>query len=413
MFASKISAPAAVARIASRGYATQSGSGRVFLVSGKRTPFGKFGESLRDQSPVDLATHATKAVLADTKLDPARIDHVIVGNVINTTTDTMYCARHVALRSGMPLETPAYNLNRLCGSGIQAIGDALTQIEIGRAQAVIAAGTENMSNVPHLTYGARFGTKYGNLTSVDMLLDALTDKFANLPMGITAEKLGAKYNVTRLECDEFSMQSHEKAAKAYADNNLQGEIAPVTLKKGEISRDEHIREKTSLADMAKLKPSFQKDGLVTPGSASGIVDGAASVLIASEEFCQRHGLTPLAQVVDYVPVGVDPSIMGIGPVPAIRKLLERTGLKFSDIDLFEINEAFAAQTIACAKELSLPMDRLNIWGGATAIGHPLGATGVRITLTLARQLQKKNAKLGIASACIGGGQGIAVLLKAV
>jgi acetyl-CoA C-acetyltransferase/acetyl-CoA acyltransferase 2 len=333
--------------------------------------------------------------------------------VLPSTTDTLYAARHVALKVGAKQETPAYNVNRLCGSGIQAIVDATHLIKRGEAQCVIAGGTENMSLTPHLTYGARFGTKYGAYQVVDMLSDSLADKHANCPMAITAETLATKYNITRDDCDKFGMRSHELASKASKANHLAGELLSIQLKKSTLQADEGVRDKVTPEDMQKLKPSFKKDGVVTPGTASGIVDGAASVMIASESFVQKNNLKPLAEIGDYTVVGVDPTIMGIGPVPAIRKLFEKTGLNMSNIDLIEINEAFAAQTLACVKELGIDVNKLNIWGGAISIGHPLGASGARISLTLARQLQQTNGKLGIASACIGGGQGIALLLKSV
>ncbi|MDC1174166.1 thiolase family protein [Bacteriovoracaceae bacterium] len=386
---------------------------KIYLVEGKRTPFGKFGGSLKDISPVDLAVHATKALLDQTKVSADKIDQFILGNVVPSTTDAMYGGRHLALKSGAPETTPGYCVNRLCGSGIQSIIDAVHLLKLGEGQAIIAAGTENMSIVPHLTYGGRFGTKYGSLRNVDMLLDALTDQYAGCPMGETAEKLGAKFSVTRQECDEFALSSHQKATKAYQDGHLQGEIAPLELKKIICEKDEHLREDANIEGMNKLRPNFKKDGLVTAASASGIVDGAAAVLVATEDFVKKEGLTPLAEIVDATVVGVDPTIMGIGPSPAIKKLLKQNNMNLDQIDLVEINEAFASQALSCAKDLELSLDKLNIWGGAIALGHPLGASGTRITHTLARQLKTLNKSYGIASACIGGGQGIAILIKSV
>ncbi|MDD0854534.1 thiolase family protein [Halobacteriovorax sp. GB3] len=384
---------------------------RVFLIAGKRTPFGKFGGSLKDITPVDLAVYAGKSLLEETGVMADKIDQVILGNVITSSTDTMYGGRHLALKLGCVEKTPGMVVNRLCGSGIQSILDATRLIKLDEANCVLAGGTENMSMTPHLTFGGRFGTKYGGLKSVDMLLDALTDKFSNTPMGITAENLAKKLEVTRDQSDEFSYQSHLKATKAYEDNLLQGELCKIELKRGSCEKDEHIRTDVSLEQMTTLRPSFDKEGVVTPGSASGIVDGAAVVLVASEEFCEKEGITPIAEIVDGHVIGVDPSIMGIGPSPAITELLERNKLSLNSIDLFEINEAFAAQALACVKDLSLPMEKLNVWGGSVAIGHPLAATGTRITTTLARQMKHYDVKMGIASACIGGGQGIALLLK--
>jgi acetyl-CoA acyltransferase 2 len=395
------------------GPSTLNTGKKVYIVNGKRTPFGKFGGSLMGIKPVDLAVAASKALLDESGIKPDKIDQVILGNVVPSSTDTMYGGRHLALKLGMPQETPGHVVNRLCGSGIQVIMDAVRSIKLGECNCVLTAGTENMSMVPHLVYGSRFGTKYGSLETVDMLLDALTDKFANIPMGITAENLAEKYDISRQDSDDYSFKSHQKAVEAYKKGYLQKEIAPIELKRGVCERDEHVREDASIEQMAKLRTSFKKDGTVTPGSASGIVDGASAVLVASEDFCKENNLTPIAEILDSTVVGVDPSIMGIGPVPAIRSLLERNELSLDNIDLVEINEAFAPQTIACMKELKLDSEKLNVWGGAVAIGHPLAATGTRVTFTLARQLQELNKDLGIASACIGGGMGIAILLKKV
>jgi acetyl-CoA acyltransferase 2 len=385
----------------------------AFIVAGKRTPFAEFGGSFKDITPVDLSVIASKALLEETKIPKEDIDHVILGNVVPSSTDTMYGGRHLALKLGLPVKTPGYNVNRLCGSGISIILDAVKMIKSGEAECVLASGTENMSMVPHLTYGARFGQKYGQLQSVDMLLDALTDKYSETPMGVTAENVAKDNDVNRESCDLFSMKSHQKVAKAYAENHFEGEIAPVTLKKKVVDKDEHFRADVNLETMQKLRPNFVKDGVVTAASASGIVDGAASVIIASEEYCAKNNLKPIAQIIDGMVVGVEPTLMGIGPVPAIGELLIKNELTLDDIDLFEINEAFAGQILGCLNQLSIPEEKLNVWGGAIALGHPLGATGVRISTTLARSLNEYKKSLGIASACIGGGQGIAILLKNV
>lgn len=384
---------------------------KVFLVDGKRTPFGKFGGSLAQITPVDLAVHSSKALLEHLNILPEQIDHVIFANVAPSTTDTMYAGRHLALKLGMPEHTPGYVVNRLCGSGIQVILDAVRQIKLGESDCVLAAGAENMSMMPHLVYGSRFGTRFGSLETVDMLMDTLTDKFTGIPMALTAEKLAQMHNISREDVDHYSMNSHKKAVAA--QDLIKDEIVGVEQKKISCHTDEHVRADATMETMGKLKPSFQKDGVVTPATASGIVDGAACVLIASEEFVKQNKLTPLAQIIDGHVVGVDPKIMGIGPVPAISGILEKNNLSDADIDLYEINEAFAAQVISCAKELNLQEDKLNVWGGAVAMGHPLGATGTRITLTLAKQLKHYNKKVGIASACIGGGQGISILLRAI
>jgi acetyl-CoA C-acetyltransferase/acetyl-CoA acyltransferase 2 len=387
------------------------GHERVFLVQGKRTPFGKFGGSLKDITPVDLAVLASKALISEIKLDPSKIDQVILGNVVTSSTDTMYGGRHLALKLGCRQETPGIVLNRLCGSGIEAILSASRLIKLGEAHCVLSAGSENMSMVPHLTYGSRFGTKYGPLKSVDMLLDALTDQYSQTPMGVTAENLAEKFEITRTQCDEFSYNSHARATRAYKDGLLQGEIVTVTLRKGECAKDEHLREDVSLSEMNSLKSTFKTDGVVTAASASGIVDGAAAVIIASESFIKKEGLKPIAEIIDGFVIGVDPKIMGIGPSPAIKGLLAKNNMTMDQIDLFEINEAFAGQTLSCMKDTQIPIEKLNIWGGAVALGHPLGASGIRISHTLARQLIHYKLNFGIASACIGGGQGIAILLK--
>lgn len=386
-------------------------SNKVYLVDGRRTPFGKFGGSFKNTSALDLCVSPCQKLLDSTKIEPKFIDQVIVGNVIPSTTDMIYVSRHIGLKLGVGIEKPAYNVNRLCGSGVQAIMDAVNLIKLNEADCILAGGVESMSTIPHLTYGARFGTKYGGLKSVDMLLDTLTDKYTGLPMAITAENMAEKYNVSREECDDFSLKSHEKTTAAYNEGHFEKEIVPFKLKKKELIQDEHVRVKTSIDDFNSLKSSFKQDGVVTPGTASGIVDGSAFVIVASEKFVKENSLKPIAEIVDSCVVGVDPNFMGIGPVPSIKKLLAKNNLSIEDIDLFEINEAFAAQVISCRKELKIDENKLNIWGGAISIGHPLGATGARIAMTLSKQLKSEGKKIGIASACIGGGQGISILLK--
>ncbi len=397
----------------SQGRQKMMGLGRVFIVNGKRTPFGKFGGSLGGITPIDLAVYATQALLAETKIDPETIDQVICANVIPSTPDTLYAGRHLALKTGHKITTPGIVINRLCGSGIQAILDAARLIRCKEAHALLVAGAENMTMVPHLVYGGRFGTKYGALKTQDLLLDTLSDKHVQTPMGITAENLAVEYNVTKEDSDDYSYRSHLKALKAYESNLIQPEIAPIKFDRIDCSRDEHLREDVSLEQMQKLKPTFKKDGTVTAGSASGIVDGASAMIIASEEYVQKYHLSPIAELIDGQVVGVEPTKMGIGPVPAIQQLLARQNKNIEDIDLFEINEAFASQVISCQRALGFPMEKLNVWGGAVALGHPLGATGIKITMTLARQMQLLNKDWGISSACIGGGQGIALLIKRV
>jgi acetyl-CoA acyltransferase 2 len=387
--------------------------GRIFIVHGKRTPFGKFGGSFGAITPVDLAVYASKAVLFDLQLNPETIDQVIFANVIPSTPDTLYAGRHLALKVGLKISTPGIVINRLCGSGIQAILDAARLIKTQEAQAILVAGAENMTMVPHLVYGSRFGTKYGSLKTQDLLLDTLTDKHVQTPMGITAENLAEEYRISKAESDEYAFQSHLKANKAYEAQLIQPEIVEVKHEKINCSRDEHLREDISLQEMQKLKPTFKKDGTVTAGSASGIVDGAAAMIIASEDYVLKNKLSPIAEIIDGQVIGVEPTKMGIGPVPAIQMLLERQQRNIQEIDLFEINEAFAPQVISCQKALNISKEKLNIWGGAVALGHPLGATGIKISLTLARQLQHLKKNLGIASACIGGGQGIALMIKRI
>jgi len=284
-------------------------------------------------------------------------------------------------------------------------------ILLGQSNCVLTCGAENMSMAPHLVYGARFGTRFGPLKTVDMLMDSLTDSYCKTPMAITAETLSKEFSVTREDCDQFSVESHKKAIEAYKNNLMQGELVPVPLKKGVLEKDEHVRFEINIQDLNKLKATFQKDGVVTAGTASGIVDGSSSVLVVSDKFLKEKSLTSLGVVLDWVAVGVKPEIMGIGPVDAINAILKRNKLSLKDIDLIEINEAFAGQALSCMKALKIDPSKLNIWGGAVAIGHPLGASGTRITYTLVRQLRKKGLKMGIASACIGGGQGIAILVR--
>jgi acetyl-CoA acyltransferase 2 len=392
-------------------------TGRTFLVAGRRTAFGKFGGSLKNTTPVDLGVAAANGAMKAAGVAPAQLGQVICGNVITSTTDTIYAPRHVALKVGAPEDTGAYTVNRLCGSGIQAIDDARHMIERGDTptarDAILAFGVENMSMIPHLMYGSRFGTRFGPVQTVDMLMDTLTDKHTGDPMAITAETLAEEYGISRDDVDLHALQSHNKAAAAYEAGHLPGEIEPFPLKKGVLERDEHVRYDCKMEDMASLKPAFKKGGVVTPATASGIVDGAAAVVVASEEFCNANNVTPLAEIGACAVVGVDPRRMGIGPVPAIHAILERSGLTLNDIDFVEVNEAFSAQVLAVAKALELDQSKLNVWGGAVAIGHPLGASGVRIALTNARQLQALGGRNGIAAACIGGGQGIAMHLKSV
>jgi acetyl-CoA acyltransferase 2 len=386
---------------------------KVFIVQGRRTPFGKFGGSLREINPANLALMATNALLEETMISPDELDQVIFANVIPSTPDTLYSARHLGLKAGMRVESSGVVVNRLCGSGIQALIDGARLIRNQEAEALLVAGAENMSMVPHLTYGARFGSKYGALKSQDLLLDTLYDNHIKLAMGTTAENLAFDYSVTKDESDHYAYESHMKANWAYEKNLIQPEIAPVKMDKIVCTKDEHLRNDVSLSEIQKLKPIFKVDGTVTAASSSGIVDGACAMIIASETYVKKFNLKPIAEIIAGEVVGVDPSRMGIGPVPAITNLLKKQQMNIGEVDFFEINEAFAPQVIACRKALEIEPDKLNIWGGALAFGHPLGASGIKITLTLARQLQHHHKTYGISSACIGGGQGIALLIKKV
>ncbi|GLD92794.1 hypothetical protein PINS_up001373 [Pythium insidiosum] len=389
----------------------------IYIVAAKRTPFGNFGGKLKDITATDLCVEASKAAIAAAKIDPALVDMVQVGNVSQTSADGAYIARHVQLKSGIPIEKPALTINRLCGSGFQSVIGGVHEILLGEAEIALCGGAENMSQAPLAVFGnkARFGVGLGQgLNLQDTLWSALTDSYAGTPMGITAENLAEKYGITREECDEFALRSQTLWAKANEAGHFNDEIAPFEVKAGRnvelFSTDESPRV-TSLEKLAKLKPVFKKDGTVTAGNASGISDGAGAIILASEDAVKKHNLTPLARIVSYNVAGVDPKIMGIGPAPSIRGALARAGLKIDDIDIFDINEAFAAQYLSCVKELGLNPEIVNQCGGAIALGHPLGASGSRITAHLAHALKRTGKKYAVGSACIGGGQGIAIVLE--
>ena len=386
----------------------------IWIVGAKRTAFGGFSGSLKDISAIDLAVHSTKAALAQSGLNADEIDQTSLGNVQQTSKDAIYGARHVGLKAGVPIDRHALTVNRLCGSGFQAVINAAEQIGMGEAKAVIAAGSENMSQAPHAMWGLRDGgAKFGKPPEmVDTLYTALHDTFTNSPMGMTAEKLGAQYGITREMCDAFALRSQQKWAACWEAGGFKDEIAPIEIveRKGTkvIDKDEHPRA-TTMEILAKLSPVFQKNGLVTAGNASGINDGAATLIVVDGEWAKSRGLTPLAKLVQWGVAGVDPTIMGIGPAPAIRNALDRAGLKMDEIDLFDVNEAFAPQFLAVQKELGLPEEKSNVNGGAIALGHPLGASGARITANLIYTLKRTNKRFAVGSACIGGGQGLAVV----
>ncbi|KAJ1359805.1 hypothetical protein KIN20_018606 [Parelaphostrongylus tenuis] len=395
--------------------ATKSG---VFIVGAKRVAFGTFGGKLKNHSATDLGVVTTVAALEHAIVKADSIDHVIFGNVVASSKDGIYMSRHIGLKSGIPQNVGALTVNRLCGSGFQAVVSAAHLIKLGESKLVVAGGSENMTQTPFAVRNVRFGTVLGTKYEFeDMLWESLTDPYAKLAMGQTAEKLGAQYKVSRTDADEFALRSQQLWEKAHNAGYFKEEIVPINVKgkKGEevFEVDEHPRPVTTLESLAKLKPVFQKDGLVNAGNASGICDGAAAMVVAGDEALKEYGLKPLVRVVSYATVGCDPTIMGIGPAPAIRHVLEQTGLKLHDIDLFEVNEAFAPQTLAVQRELGIPMEKLNINGGAIALGHPLGASGARISVHLVYELKRRNAKYAIGSACIGGGQGIAILFENV
>eukprot|EP00096_Caligus_rogercresseyi_P015645 TRINITY_DN811_c0_g1_i1.p1 TRINITY_DN811_c0_g1~~TRINITY_DN811_c0_g1_i1.p1 ORF type:complete len:429 (-),score=120.84 TRINITY_DN811_c0_g1_i1:113-1318(-) len=389
----------------------------VFVVGAKRTAFGAFGGSLKSHSPVDLQTIAGGAALESGKVSPDIVDSVIVGNVLSSSSsDAPYISRHVGLRLGVPQKVPALTVNRLCGSGFQSIINGAQEIMMGDASVVLTGGSDNMSACPFALRDVRFGHRLGSdMKMEDMMWASLTDAHIKSPMGITAENLAAKYGITRAETDAYALRSQVKWAAAHEAGIFKHEIAPITIKtrKGPLvfEVDEHPKPKSTLESIAKLPPVFKKDGVTCAGSASGVCDGAAAVIIASEEAVKTHGLTPLARIVGYGITGCDPNIMGIGPVAAIRALCEKTGVSLGEIDEIEINEAFAAQVLACQKELEIPDEKFNTCGGGISIGHPLGASGSRISAHLTHKLRVNNQKYGIGSACIGGGQGIAILFE--
>jgi len=389
----------------------------VVIVNGARTPFGNFGGVLRDVSAIDLGVVAAKGAMHRSNVAPEKIDQVIFGNVMQTSADGIYGARHVGLKAGCRIETPALTVNRLCGSGLQAIISGAEQILLGKADYVLAGGMENMSQAPHIIRGARWGLALGQGKLEDSLWEGLTDSYNGMPMAITAENLARQYEISREQSDQFALRSQHNALRSMQDGYYAEEIAPVEVsdRKGTtvIDRDEGPRADTNAEKLAKLAPRFKKDGVVTAGNASGITDGAAAVVLTSEAQAERDGLRPLGRVVAWGIVGVDPDVMGIGPAFAIPQALERAGMSLSDIDVVEINEAFAPQVLACLDELALDPARVNPNGGAISLGHPLGASGARLAYTLLHELRRRGKKYGVASACIGGGQGIAAVVEAL
>ncbi|MGH2451526.1 MAG: acetyl-CoA C-acetyltransferase [Candidatus Limnocylindria bacterium] len=389
----------------------------VVIIDGARTAFGAYGGGLRDVSATELGVVAAKAAIERAGVPTERIDQVIFGNVLQTSGDAVYLARHIGLKAGLRVEVPALTINRLCGSGLQAILLAAQEIRLGQAEFVLAGGAENMSMAPHMVRGARWGLSLGDQKLEDYLWVALVDSYNGLGMANTAENLGRKYGIAREAADEFAYRSHMLAAKARESCRFGDEIVPVEVKQKKgtltVDKDEHIRADTTIEKLATLQARFEKGGTVTPGNASGINDGGAAVVVASAEAAAAAGLKPIARILSGGVCGVDPDIMGIGPAPSSRQALQRAGLRIEDIDLVEINEAFATQYLAVEKDLGLDRERTNVNGGAIALGHPLGASGARLALTLIYELRKREKQRGLASLCIGGGQGVAAIFERV
>ena len=388
----------------------------IVILGGARTPMAEYNGAFSDVSAIDLAVAASREALVRSGTDASEIDHVIIGNALQTSGDAIYGARHVGLKAGVPKEVPALTVNRLCGSGFESIVQAAHRIQLGEATTVLAGGMENMSQAPHVIRGARKGLRLGQGQLEDSLMVALLDSYCGLYMAQTSDRVAAKYGVTRQEQDEYALSSQQRAAEAWKACRLSEEVVAVEVKSGrktvKVERDDHLRPDSTLEGLAALAPSFGKDGQVTAGNASGIVDGAAAVVVTSADNARSKEREPLGRIVSWAVVGVEPEMMGIGPAPAARAALQRAGLTVGQIDLWEINEAFAGQILGVVRELGLDREKLNVNGGAIALGHPLGATGTRLTLTLLKELKRRGARYGLAGACIGGGQGIALVLDA-
>jgi acetyl-CoA acetyltransferase family protein len=379
---------------------------------------GRYCGKLRDFTAMELAAIASQEAIRRAGVEPREFDHAVFGNAQQTSGDSLYGARHVALKAGLPMEAPALTVNRLCGSGMQSLVNAAQMIQLGEAGTVLAGGMESMSQAPHVIRGLRWGLGLGEGKMEDSLMVALLDTYCGLYMANTAELYAEQQGITREKMDEFSLQSQHKAGAAQKACRLAEEIVPVALKnrKGEptgemFEKDDHLRPETTMEGLAKLKPAFGKNGTVTAGNASGIVDGGAAVVMMTLDQAEKRGLKPLGRIVSWGIAGVDPRIMGSGPVPASRLALKKAGLKLEEIDLIEVNEAFAGQYLAVEKELGLDRSKVNVNGGAIALGHPLGATGTRLVITLLHELRRRKAKYGLATACIGGGQGIAMIVE--
>ncbi|XP_072920175.1 3-ketoacyl-CoA thiolase, mitochondrial [Hemitrygon akajei] len=388
----------------------------VFIVAAKRTPFGTYGGKLKDYSATNLAAHAARAALAAGQVSPEQVDSVVVGNVMQSSADAAYIARHVGLQVGIPISVPALTVNRLCGSGFQSIVTGAQEICLREAEVVLCGGSESMSQSPYAVRNIRFGTKLGvDIKMEDTLWAGLTDLHIKTPMGLTAENLADQYEISRSECDAYALKSQQRWKAAHDAGYFNEEMAPIDVKtkkgKESLAQDEHPRPQATAEQMAKLPTVFKENGTVTAANASGVCDGAAAVIIASEEAVHKHKLMPLARVMAYHVCGCDPSIMGIGPVPAINEVLKKAGLSLKDMDLVEVNEAFAPQFLSVQKALNLDPENTNVNGGAIALGHPLGASGTRITAHLVHELRRRGGKYAVGSACIGGGQGIALMIE--
>jgi acetyl-CoA acetyltransferase family protein len=389
----------------------------VFVIGGARTPMTDYVGALKDVSAIELGAIAARGAFERTGVRPDSIDNVVIGNVIQTSADAVYAARHVGLRAGVPVETPALTVNRLCGSGIQAAVSGAHLIRLDDAHVVLTGGIESMSQAPHVIRGLRSGLKFGQGKLEDSLWEALLDTYCGCTMAMTAENLAARYQISRAEQDAFALRSQELASKAWNEGRMADEVVPVEIRTRagveNVTRDGHMRPESTLEGLARLPPAFKEGGTVTAGNASGIVDGGAALILASRQGVDRYGLAPIGRLVGWAVVGVDPAVMGIGPAPATRAVLQRAGLGLADVDLVEINEAFAGQYLAVEKELGLDRSRVNVNGGAIALGHPLGMTGTRLLLTLLLELRRRGKTRGVAAACIGGGQGIAALVEAL
>jgi acetyl-CoA acyltransferase 2 len=387
------------------------------ILHGARTPMARYMGAFDSTTAIELGAAASKEAIRRSGTEPADFDHVIFGNVMQTSADALYGARHVGLKAGLPIETPAVTVNRLCGSGMESITQAAQRILLGEARVVLAGGMENMSQAPHVIRGARAGFRLGEGKLEDSLMSGLFDTYCGCSMSETAENLAAEQGITRRASDEYALRSQQAAEAAFRAGHFRGEIVPVEVKKGKktttVTEDDHRRPETTIEALESLQPAFRKDGIVTAGNASGIVDGAAAVVVTHAKIAKERGWKPLGKIVGWATAGVPPQIMGIGPVPAIQKALALTGLKLEQMDLVEVNEAFAAQYLAVEKVLGLNRDKTNVNGGAIALGHPLAATGTRLVLSVLLELRRRGARYGIASACIGGGQGIAVIVESV